>query len=65
MKKNKKEIHFYIRKSWDDKSSQVDGAFVKIERAVSMCPQGYNVYDNNGKEITNSTSQAKDNGQVQ
>jgi len=38
---------FRIRCSWEDVSSQV-GAYQNCQNAISACPKGYSVYDENG-----------------
>ncbi|MCD7755740.1 MAG: SH3 domain-containing protein, partial [Firmicutes bacterium] len=43
--------HWYrIRKSWEDKSSQV-GAYKSLALAKKNCPDGYAVYDWNGEKV--------------
>lgn len=43
--------HLYrVRKSWDDAKSQL-GAFSKLEGAISVCKEGYSVFDWNGVAV--------------
>lgn len=44
------EQMYRIRKSWSDAKSQV-GAYRNLESAKSQCPNGYNVYDKDGKVV--------------
>lgn len=41
---------YRIRKTWADKDSQL-GAFTKLSNAKKGCPDGYSVYDWNGKTV--------------
>lgn len=48
---NNEPEHWYrIRKSWADAKSQV-GAYKDLENAKAACPNGYSVYDWNGKAV--------------
>lgn len=43
--------HIYrIRKSWDDAGSQI-GAYVNMELAKAVCPEGYSVYNWTGNTV--------------
>ena len=50
----KREL-YRVRKSWDDPSSQL-GAWRNINYAISNCPIGYYVYDEDGNIIYNPES---------
>lgn len=51
--------HIYrIRKSWDNASSQT-GAYKAKDRAISVCPVGYTVYDKNGTAVYTNAPEAK------
>lgn len=41
---------YRIRKSWEDAKSQI-GAYEILENAINACPDGYTVYDKDGKVI--------------
>lgn len=41
---------YRVRTSWDDAKSQV-GAYSSLDNAKKSCPEGYNVYDWNGKVV--------------
>jgi len=41
---------YRIRKSWDDAKSQ-KGAYKNLNSAKSACPEGYTVYDKDGKAV--------------
>lgn len=41
---------YRIRKSWNDAKSQL-GAYVNLSGAKAECPEGYSVYDWNGKVV--------------
>lgn len=42
--------YYRVRKSWDDAKSQI-GAYEFLDNAIRNCPEGYAVYDWNGKEV--------------
>ena len=44
------ERWYRIRKTWEDAGSQI-GAYKDIENAKAGCPEGYNVYDLDGRKI--------------
>ena len=44
---------YRIRKSWADASSQI-GAYTSLDNAKKDCPEGYAVFDWNGKEVYRS-----------
>lgn len=46
----KSENWYRIRKTWADATSQL-GAYVSLERAKQACPNGYTVFDSNGKAV--------------
>lgn len=41
---------YRVRKAWDDEKSQL-GAYEVLENAKNDCPEGYTVYDWNGKAV--------------
>lgn len=41
---------YRIRLTWEDNKSQV-GGYTNLESAISVCPEGYAVYDPNGNEV--------------
>lgn len=47
------EKWYRVRKSWADAASQT-GAYISLENAKQKCPEGYAVYDWNGKEVYRS-----------
>ena len=50
---------YRIRKSWGDVASQ-KGAYEGLSGAKSVCPEGYTVYDENGKAVyTKSATKAE------
>lgn len=53
MKKNKKEIHFYIRKSWDDVDSQIGIEYSFFANAKKACDkvEGYSVFNSLGELV--------------
>lgn len=51
------EVLYRVRKSWADSSSQI-GAFKILENAKANCPEGYSVFDENGKAVY--TAKGKD-----
>lgn len=44
------QSYYRIRKSWADTDSQL-GAYEKLENAKKNCPEGYSVFDKNGKVV--------------
>ena len=42
--------YYRIRKTWEDKASQ-KGAYKSLENAKAVCPEGYTVFDWNGKSV--------------
>ncbi len=44
------KVLYRVRKSWSDASSQI-GAFKILENAKANCPEGYSVFDENGKAV--------------
>ena len=44
------DVWYRVRKSWGDKASQL-GAYRVKDNAIKNCPDGYNVYDENGTAI--------------
>lgn len=57
------EILYRVRKSWADSSSQI-GAFKILENAKANCPEGYSVFDENGKAVYTSTGKSEDTGEA-
>lgn len=43
-------LWYRVRTSWADEKSQL-GAYVNLENAKANCPEGYTVFDNNGKAV--------------
>ena len=41
---------YRVRKTWDDAASQL-GAFKSLDNAINNCPDGYSVFDNDGKKL--------------
>ena len=51
-----KDVSWYrVRKTWADADSQI-GAYEYLENAKAVCPSGYGIYDDNGKEIYRNTT---------
>ena len=55
---------YRVRASWDNETSQI-GAYKSLENAKKACPDGYTVYDNDGKAVytKNATSYPVDPAQ--
>ena len=49
-KKEEVKKYYRVRKSWDDAKSQL-GAYENLDYAKKDCPEGYSVYDWNGKTV--------------
>ena len=47
---DKPKIIYRVRKTWEDKSSQI-GAYTVLEYAIANCPVGYGVYNPDGIEL--------------
>lgn len=54
--KNEEKL-YRIRKSWNDAASQV-GAYKSLESAKKACPDGYTVYDEDGKAVYTKAKEA-------
>lgn len=50
----KKEEFYRVRKTWEDEASQI-GAYLSLDLAKEACPEGYCVFDNNGKWVYGAT----------
>lgn len=50
----KEEVWYRVRKSWGDVASQI-GAYRSKDNAVTGCPEGYAVYDENGNTVYQHT----------
>lgn len=46
---------YRVRKSWDDAKSQI-GAYKTLANAKAACPDGYSVFDGNGKAVYSPTT---------
>lgn len=57
--KEEKKSLFRVRKTWEDAKSQL-GAYSTFEAAKKACPEGYSVFDENGKCLyTNKKTETK------
>lgn len=57
--KEEKKSLFRVRKTWEDAKSQI-GAYSSLENAKKACPEGYSVFDENGKSLyTNKKTETK------
>ena len=55
----KKHDIYVIRKSWNDKKSQIKRATIDMNEAINSCPAGYTVFNMRGEVIYhNAESQA-------
>lgn len=48
--KEEEKKYYRVRKSWEDAESQI-GAYEVLDYAKNNCPEGYTVYDWNGKAV--------------
>ncbi len=51
-------VIYRIRKTWDDAKSQY-GAYANLDSAKKMCPEGYSVFDPNGKVVYSNIPEKK------
>lgn len=58
-----KEVIYRIRKSLDDAASQV-GAYKNLDSAKNACPDGYSIYDENGKTVYSKGNAVKEVSKV-
>ena len=54
-------MKYYIRKKWDDESSQIGGEFTNLRDAAQKCPYGYTVFNESGSPLTGTLSINTDN----
>ncbi len=46
---------YYIRKTWEDKDSQIGNEFTNLREAIQKCEYGYMVFSDNGTPLIGTT----------